>query len=672
MLLRSHNKETYKQITKLFLTRNRVAAVQPMGTGKSFLILQLANDNPEKEFIIASPSDYISLQIKTHAENNGVSLNNCTFLTYSKLSQMSEKELGELKADFIVLDEFHRCGAPKWNAGVNSLLALNPDSKVLGTSATPIRYLDSMRNMAEELFDNCYAVNMTLSEAIRKGILPMPVYVTALYSFSEDIGRLQKRADMSGNDYLKHKLYAKIQKAKGMISELDCGIDKIFCRHMSRKSGKYIVFCTDTERLHTAYDEAAQWFLDVNQNIHKYSVYSQNSTSSRQFVQFCDDNDPTALKLLFSVNMLNEGVHIDGIDGVIMLRATKSANVFYQQLGRALSCSSGKSPVIFDVVNNFETGDTAGQYTEIMSVGRENGYGDELSMSFEIYDYVRDIRSILDELNRSFAESWSMVYEVLGEYIGLYGISPAYNEEYNGYRLGMWCSNQRILRKKGMLSEEQIEKLDKLGFIWNAKNERWEKSYAEAVRYKKEHGSHPSRTASDESTKMIYQWISNQKQAYKKGTLSEQRVQKMLKLGIVLEVQSDDELWEMKYSMLKKFYEKEKRLPVLSDTVDNNEVYTVYRWMTKQKDGYKKHTLSKERIEKLSELNFVWDRADDLWERRFSVLTCFVKENGRPPKAQEKYDGDTIGQWYNKQLKYISTGKLDMARAERLKRAVHK
>ena len=53
--------------------------------------------------------------------------------------------------------------------------------------------------------------------------------------------------------------------------------------------------------------------------------------------------------------MLNEGVHVDDVDGVILLRPTVSPIIYLQQIGRALSAGSRKTPVIFDLVNNFDS-----------------------------------------------------------------------------------------------------------------------------------------------------------------------------------------------------------------------------------------------------------------------------------------------------------------------------
>ena len=76
----------------------------------------------------------------------------------------------------------------------------------------------------------------------------------------------------------------------------------------------------------------------------------------KQFITDIDNAFETSnndhLKLLFCVNMLNEGLHVNDIDGVIMLRPTISPIIYLQQLGRALSVGHNEHPLIFDIVNN--------------------------------------------------------------------------------------------------------------------------------------------------------------------------------------------------------------------------------------------------------------------------------------------------------------------------------
>lgn len=69
---------------------------------------------------------------------------------------------------------------------------------------------------------------------------------------------------------------------------------------------------------------------------HVYAVYYDNPETSREFADFMADTCDH-LKLLFCIDMLNEGVHVDDIDGVILLRPTISPILYLQQIGRGLS-----------------------------------------------------------------------------------------------------------------------------------------------------------------------------------------------------------------------------------------------------------------------------------------------------------------------------------------------
>ena len=40
---------------------------------------------------------------------------------------VSDTEIAEIKPDYIILDEFHRCGAELWGAGIDAVLKSYPD-----------------------------------------------------------------------------------------------------------------------------------------------------------------------------------------------------------------------------------------------------------------------------------------------------------------------------------------------------------------------------------------------------------------------------------------------------------------------------------------------------------------------------------------------------------------
>ena len=131
----------------------------------------MAEDHPDSRICWLAPSEYIyrtQLENLSHAQSGGERFpsDHVRFLTYARLMKETEPQLRELKPDYIILDEFHRCGATEWGKGVQRLLDEYPRAKILGLSATNIRYLDNRRNMAEELFDGCIASEMTLGEAM--------------------------------------------------------------------------------------------------------------------------------------------------------------------------------------------------------------------------------------------------------------------------------------------------------------------------------------------------------------------------------------------------------------------------------------------------------------------------------------------------------------------------
>ena len=178
--LYDHNQKAYDAVVSMLAETNKVVVVHPTGTGKSFIVFKLCEENPSKKVLWLSPSEYI---FKTQVENlkaTGADVpQNIQYMTYARLMRMSESEMTEFHPDIVVLDEMHRAGSPRWGESVKSLLSLNPNALILGLSA--IRYLDNQRDMAEEFFDGNVASEITLGDAIVRGILNPPKYVLSVF-----------------------------------------------------------------------------------------------------------------------------------------------------------------------------------------------------------------------------------------------------------------------------------------------------------------------------------------------------------------------------------------------------------------------------------------------------------------------------------------------------------
>ena len=95
-------------------------------------------------------------------------------------------------------------------------------------TATNVRYLDNNRDMAEELFDGHVASEMSLGEAIVRGILPAPKYVTTVFKYQQDLARYQNRVNnlrSPGIQDVNQKYLDALKRALGQAE----GLDKVFC-----------------------------------------------------------------------------------------------------------------------------------------------------------------------------------------------------------------------------------------------------------------------------------------------------------------------------------------------------------------------------------------------------------------------------------------------------------
>lgn len=483
--LKPHNVETYIKVKEKIEKNNKTAVIQPTGTGKMFIALKFIEDNKEKRAIYVAPSKAILHDVKKNIFEEGMTMQdfpNLKRITYQELASISDEEIENLEVDIIIVDEFHHCGAPVWGKGINRLIERNPDAKVLGLSATPIRYSDSFRDMADEMFENNVASEMTLEEAIDREILPEAIYVCTLYGYERELGEMQADIDRK-KDNMEEK-----KQAQKLLNELRKKIDKntknlpeLLAEYMKNKCGKYIVFCKNIADMNEKMQQAQKMFGGVNSNIRVRSVSFKIKETDKILTEFEQDTEEGILKLLYAVDMINEGYHVKGLDGVIMMRPTYSPTVFTQQLGRGLTVGDDKKTVILDLVNNFDSCKIIEDLAEKMKQykGRE-GAGEKekrKSSRLSIFDTTKEFREIAERIT----ELTKRRTISLEEKIEIFERFAETEEElvgktiFEGYPIGQWAIQirSRINRmNKGNAnkenfnpSETQLERLEKLGIL---------------------------------------------------------------------------------------------------------------------------------------------------------------------------------------------------------------
>lgn len=528
--LYKHNKEAYDKIEKMFESEDKVAIVHATGTGKSFISLKWLYENRDKRCLFLAPTYEIIDQLEQHIKSQGLSVSdfpNLKCAIYPNFSRLSTDKINNLHFDNIVLDEFHRCGAQEWGRSINTLLNNNPNAKVLGITATPIRYLDDNRNMAEELFHGNIASEISLTDAISSGILPMPTYISAVYSFKEDIDRIQAKINRFENPEYKEVFQKKLDEARRMLENAK-GLPEIFEKHIPNKSGKYIVFCRDYEHMQKMIAESKQWFSKVNPNVDIYSVYSeQGRENNKQNVSSFESSTNDHIKLLFSIEMLNEGVHVEDVDGVIMLRPTISPIIYLQQLGRALSVGHNAHPIVFDIVNNINCHKSIYEVYEKVKkkvLSNHNGNtqndNDEIDLEeFKIIDELKQFSDFLDMLDSSLSRDTltkskcEMVVQKIIEFKNINGRMPSGVSQDKEER----SLHTAFLYYKRHYTQEQIKLLEENGItvVPKTSEEKNEETiYGILVWLDTHNGKMPSGSSDDLYERSLYKSFVRNKEQY--------------------------------------------------------------------------------------------------------------------------------------------------------------
>ncbi len=350
---------------------------------------------------------------------------NITFETYSGLLAKRGQEVIKEQYGMIVLDELHRTGAKEWEGKIDKLLKNQAEEvKVLGITATPTRDADG-RDMANETAKKLgytdeeisqrkhLAANMTLENAIRMGYVVNPKLVYCKYDLIssgkmvelkaqiDSIEDENKRAEeLEKYDKLRAKLNKEIdaeigEEARKKLEEdarrnFDRGIGKEeIIKQNVKKGGKYIVFIpvsdqgdiededgnkigtkTGDDKIKAYQDYLNKIFAgtDIVPQLHAMSgawngkgKNKEGKDKNQQELDAFEADNSEETKFMVVMNKANEGLHIDGVDGIIWFRALdeNSRILYLQQLGRVIYAldednplPDDKRPVVIDLANN--------------------------------------------------------------------------------------------------------------------------------------------------------------------------------------------------------------------------------------------------------------------------------------------------------------------------------
>ena len=681
--LYDHNARAYKKVKEAFDNgEDVVGIVHATGTGKSYIALQLAYDNKDKKILYVVPSNSIIEHLKGIIEANpNLSLErdfpNLEFVTYQSFVNMSREEIEELNFEMIVLDEFHHIGAPIWGQRIDLLRKKHPTAKVFGMTAYTVRdrgtaYERDMANPdGNELFSNKIVSTYDLCDAMLEGVLPKPIYKSAYIRLMDMASELEKKVNKLDNASEEYRQYISIiEDAKRRIHQA-LNMDDVVKKNV-RPNGKYIYFCPPgsvkgINDIETIKKEALKWFKEYvpEEDIVFYTSTSEMGLDGEKN-RDAFYNDTTLdgqsangkLRIMFAINQFNEGVHAPGIDGVIMGRATESDIVYFEQLGRALSVR----------------GDTKTKIEQYMKYSEE-----ELIKICNRYEIP-----ISDDLSKEEIIQRLIAPTVIDLTNNLEFIRQLENDLKDRLKQAKKANREEKEEDKKIVLDDasfylEIENIDiyeELRYVLDRLTMNWDDKYELAKTYYEAYGNllipNKFKTINgihkDDNGLPLGSWIRTQRQNLKKGTLSEERIEKLELIGMVWTATlAPDEQWDLMYELAKTYYETNGNLliPQRFKTTngidyDENGLF-LGKWTSKQRQNYKKDILSEEKIKKLELIGMVWAiklTSDEQWDKMYELAKTYYETYGNlliPQRfnttngIHKDDNGLSLGDWIIKQ-----------------------
>lgn len=227
--------------------------------------------------------------------------------------------------DYIIIDECHHATAETYRKIINYF----EPQFLLGITATPER-MDGEDVFS--LFDQNVPYELRLRDAIINGlVVPFKYYgirdELIEYGIKETKGHkfVEQFSDEKHCDFIYH-----------MIEKYRIPGQKL----------KALAFCRDISH-------AIRMSQAMEEYYHTRYLTGKNSVGERIRAYKDLQDDSAELEILFTVDILNEGVDIPGVNMVLFLRPTDSQTIFIQQLGRGLRNYEGKKYVtVLDFIGN--------------------------------------------------------------------------------------------------------------------------------------------------------------------------------------------------------------------------------------------------------------------------------------------------------------------------------
>eukprot|EP00804_Cyclotella_cryptica_P008840 CCRYP_013062-RA/>CCRYP_013062-RA protein AED:0.06 eAED:0.06 QI:124/1/1/1/1/1/4/548/592 len=233
-------------------------------------------------------------------------------------------------------------------------------------------------------------------------------------------------------------------------------------------------------------------------------------------------------------------------------------------------------------------------------------------------------------------------------------------------QLGRWVNTQRYKNNTRSLNAAKKAKLDAIHFEWNLRepNRSWKKWLKELLAFKAHHG-HVNVPQRCKTNKALGAFVSNLRSEYRKYSkgqnsfLTPKRIQILEDLGFQWvarkgvaanggDAVDEATLWETRFTELKGYKERFGDCNVPKRWRENPSLAD---WVEKQRQQYKRSSLSTNKIRDLDALGFNWNIRAATWNTMMSELIKYKEEFGHCDVPKDWERSPYLGEWVDMQRK---------------------
>ena len=217
--------------------------------------------------------------------------------------------------------------------------------------------------------------------------------------------------------------------------------------------------------------------------------------------------------------------------------------------------------------------------------------------------------------------------------------------------LSTWVYRQRQRYKnikngkiKKMTKQDQVRivVLESMGFMWFEREAQWQRSFNRCEAHLKRYGT---LNINQQENPQLWSWADQQRKAFGRGKLSEERTNLLKEIGFVFDLQ--EAAWWHYFERLCAFTKEHGNANAPTQGKEDPSLGT---WVARQRRHHMAGELTQERVDALKKIGFSFDVHGERWMMHYKRLVDFYEKNGhtRVPVSE-----GALWQWVDRQRRKL-------------------